>query len=111
MHPKPRRPETTSWVREVSCRVGLSSLVWCGLGGVAGASSAPEPTPIGVIAGVLAGVIVLTPIGVILGLLGGRWLETLIGGGLGLVGGVVATLVQGGAWGQSIAFGVITGGL
>lgn len=100
-----------SWLRETATRVGASVLVWCAFGIVVGLFTAPEPTPIGVTAGLLAGLIVLAPVGVVAGLIGGRWLDMLIGGSLGAIGGIVAALVQGSAWGEPITLGLISGGL
>jgi hypothetical protein len=111
MQPLPHAPGSESWVRDIGRRVGVSALVWCGFGVVAGVSIAPELTPIGLVAGVIAGVVVLTPIGVVMGLIGGRWMEMLVGGAVGTAAGVVAALLQSTALGQPVALGLISGGL
>lgn len=103
--------EQRCWFREIVVRVAWSTLAWFVLGIGAGVCLVPEPTVIGVIAGLLAGVIILTPVGVLMGLIGGRVSETLAGGGLGLAGGAVIALAQGGPMGQTIATGLISGGL
>jgi len=102
----PQRP--TLWHR-----VWTMALLWLGFGVFIGAAPhLARPSVIGVVAGLLAGVIVLTPMGVILGLIGGLWKETLAGGALGLLFGLGVGLVagQGDLLRQANLF-VIMGGL
>ena len=101
----------SKWPREMAIRIGCSALIWCGFGIVVGICISPEPTVIGMIAGSIAGMIVLTPLGAILGMMGGRPFEVLSVGGVGLTVGSALGMVQGGDWRQWSAMGLIMGGL
>lgn len=58
--------------------------VWAGFGVVAGVLAAPGAGPVAVVAGAVAGLIVLTPLGAALAVAGGKWRDSLAGGALGL---------------------------
>jgi hypothetical protein len=73
------------------------TLLWLGLGFLVGALSAPpERGIVAILAGAIAGMIVLPLIGAVLGFLGGKWRETLVGGVAGLMLGTLAGLFAGG---------------
>jgi hypothetical protein len=62
------------------------TLLWAFFGFIVGFLTAPPEDPVALVAGIIAGMLVLSPLGAILGLLGGRLNPTLIGaiGGVGL---------------------------
>ena len=73
-------------LRAVRDKVLRMTLLWFGLGIVVGILSAPpERGIVGMVAGAIAGIIVLPFMGVFLGLIGGQWRETLLGGLAGLI--------------------------
>ena len=59
--------------------------VWLVFGAAVGALTVPKPDTIGVVAGVIAGVVVLLPAGLVLACVGGRGRDSAAGGLLGLV--------------------------
>lgn len=91
----PRLAERVSTVQPtLGRRVRDMSLLWLGFAVTVGPSTAPaEHGVIGLVAGALAGLIILVPVGVLLGLLGAGWKQTLCGalGGL-LLGAAIGFL-------------------
>jgi hypothetical protein len=84
--PSPSRRGLARCVRDMA-------LLWLGLGAVVGAASTPPGGGvIGVVAFVIAGMIVLPVLGAALGLFGGRVTDTLIGAGFGGAVGALAAL-------------------
>lgn len=71
-------------VRAALRRLPRMVVVWGVIGSAVGVLTAQTPGPIGIIAGVIAGVIVLAPVGAVLALAGGRARDSLIGAGAGL---------------------------
>ena len=96
-------------------RVRAMAGVWLLFGVVVGAGSQPtEGGMLGVVAGIIAGVLVLPWLGVVLGLMGGRARETLLGGLPALLVGAAAGLAVGQAdvvrWaGACLVFGGLAG--
>ena len=72
-------------VRAAVWRLPGMLVVWGLIGSAVGVLTAQAPGPIGIIAGLIAGVIVLTPVGAVLTLTGGRARDSLVGAGVGLV--------------------------
>lgn len=88
------------------------ALTWMGFGVIVGYLTAPDYSTIGIAAGVVAGMIVLSPLGGMLGAIGSRWKDSLNGGVLGLAGGTAFALAQGRPDAATVAaFGLIFGGL
>jgi hypothetical protein len=78
------------WLR----RVGYMALLWLVIGAVVGASVVrPGTGTPNLLAGVVAGMIVLGSLGILLGLIGGRWNEAAVGAAsgqsIGLIAGVL----------------------
>ena len=88
-------------------------VVWGAIGMAVGVLTAQTPGPIGIVAGIIAGVIVITPLGALLTLIGGRARESLIGAALGvLLVPALARLVALPVTSVSLApFGLILGAL
>jgi hypothetical protein len=59
--------------------------VWGLIGSAVGVLTAQTPGPVGIVAGIIAGMIVFTPIGAVLTLAGARARDSLFGAVLGLV--------------------------
>jgi hypothetical protein len=59
-------------------------VVWGLIGSAVGLLTTPASGSVGVVAGIIAGLVVLTPVGVMLTLAGGRARDSLGGAGLGL---------------------------
>jgi hypothetical protein len=104
MEQRESRPEQASPPRSLAATPGLGKRVlamvgvWLLFGVVVGAGSQPgKASMIGVIAGIIAGVMVLPWLGLVLGLMGGRAQETLIGGLWALLVGAAAGLASGAA--------------
>ena len=77
--PSARAPRRYGW------RVLDMTLLWIVFGTIVGLGLAgPGNGPIGLVAFVMAGWIVMTPMGAVLGLLGGRWQESAFTGLAGL---------------------------
>jgi hypothetical protein len=77
-------------------KYGKSVLAMTLLGSVFGAMVGillAPPGPIGLVAGGLAGLVVLMPLGMVLGMAGGRWQEMLWCGAIGLALGILAGAV------------------
>lgn len=73
-------------LRAVQDKVLRMTLLWLGIGIAVGILSAPpERGIVGMIAGAIAGIIVMPFMGAFLGLIGGQWRETLLGGLAGLI--------------------------
>lgn len=88
------------------------ALTWMGFGVIVGYLTAPDHSPVGIAAGVIAGMIVLSPLGGMLGAIGCKWKDSLNGGVLGLAGGTAFTLIQSRPDAATVAaFCVIFGGL
>ena len=62
-----RRNPGVSPLRTAVRRIVGMALLWLGFGIVVGYLTAPDQTPIGIAAGVIAGMIVLPPLGAVLG--------------------------------------------
>jgi len=94
-------------------RLGQMAFLWVILGSIVGICTVGAGGTILLIAGGIAGVVVLVPVGVILALLGARWPETLacatagflVGAGAGLFLESVGTLAATG-----LIFGGLVGG-
>jgi hypothetical protein len=71
--------------REAWRRVLGMAAVWLVFGAAVGVLTAPKPDAIGVVAGVIAGVVVLLPLGLVLTCVGGRGRDSTAGGLLGLI--------------------------
>ena len=97
--------------KSIAIRISVSALIWCGFGIVVGICTAPKSDLISMIAGILAGMIVLTPVGVVTSVFGGRWTELLIGGGMGYSGGVALAILRGEPCGYLAGLGLVFGGL
>jgi hypothetical protein len=107
-----RRNPGVSPLRTAVRRIVGMALLWLGFGIVVGYLTAPDQTPIGIAAGVIAGMIVLPPLGAVLGAIGCRWRESLNGGLLGLAACTTLTLIRDRPDAATLAaFGVIVGGL
>ena len=101
-----------SCVRAAFRRVPAMAAVWLGFGVILGVCMAPASNPIGIAAGITAGIIVYPPVGVLLALAGGRWRESLLGGTVGLALAGIVVVVGGRPNGAYLAaFGVTFGGL
>lgn len=108
----PRSQPDVTTLRAAVRRMTDLALVWLGFGIIVGYLTAPQPTPIGIAAGVIAGMIVLPPVGAMLGAIGCRWRESLNGGVCGLAVGTALAIVQGRPDAATVSgFGVIVGGL
>jgi hypothetical protein len=109
----PARPGSSPLRARFGRRLGAMTLMWLGFALAAGALAMPPGGgAVAVIAGMLAGTIVLVPLGVVLGLVGGRWKETLVGGVGGLLLGLLTALLGGQAAILSQgATGLVAGGL
>ena len=99
-------------LRDYGRRVLTMTLLGSAFGAIVGIVMAP-PGLVGLAAGGIAGLVVLTPLGLFLGLIGGRWPETfwcgLIGLGLGpLWRRAVATPHR---WDSCAAMGLISGAI
>lgn len=87
---------TSATPRGLGWRVLDMTLLWAGFGIAIGPGSAPPGSNwIGLIAGIIAGLIILPPLGALLGLCGGRWKESLIGGTIGAALALTGGLIQG----------------
>ncbi len=101
-----------SMLRAALRRLPGMAAVWLTFGVVVGVLTATERNTIAVVAGAVAGAIVLTPLGLSLVLIGGRVLGSLAGGAFGLA--CSPLIVELGAMhgGRSVAaFGIVAGGL
>jgi hypothetical protein len=99
-------------LRAAARRIAAMSLLWLGFGVAAGVLTAPQNTPLGIAAGIVAGMIVLPPVGALLGAIGGRWKESMAGGTLGLAMCTAYALAQARPDAAGVAaFGLILGGL
>lgn len=68
-------------LRSIVVAVLQMSLLWLVFGVIVGAGTAlPDGDAVRIVAGIIAGMIILPVIGAFLGLIGGRWRETLVGG-------------------------------
>jgi hypothetical protein len=93
-------------------RVLHMSLLWLGFGVLLGALSAPPNLGVsGIIAGIVAGMIILPVVGAMLGLLGAKWQETLAGGAFGLVSGTIVGVFNGQAPFHAANMGLLCGAL
>jgi hypothetical protein len=72
-------------VRSALKRLPGMLVVWGAIGAAVGVLTAQTPGPIGIVAGIIAGLIVITPLGALLTLIGGRARESLLGAALGVV--------------------------
>jgi hypothetical protein len=87
-------------------------LVWLLLGVVVGAGSGPPGDGvIGVVAGVIAGVMILPLVGAALGLMGGRAREALFGAVLGVLAGALVGLAGEGAILPKVSTCLVAGAL
>lgn len=88
----PQRPTLGERLRALGRNALRMMVVWAAIGALSGILVAPQPrTPISIIAGVIAGLIVMTPVGAVLALFAARRAEVLIAALLGLgVGAAVA---------------------
>jgi hypothetical protein len=100
-------------LREWGCGVLHMTLLWLGFGAVVGTLTAPpEGGIVRVIAGTVAGMIVLPFMGAFLGMIGGKWRETFWGGVAGLLLGAIVGIATGQtAWLHIANVGLIGGGL
>jgi hypothetical protein len=89
------------------------TLLWLAVGVQVGILTLPERSVVGVVAGMMAGMIVMPPFGAVLGLLGGYWKDALAGAvcglGMGLGGGCLLVTADG--LPQAAAIGLVAGGL
>jgi hypothetical protein len=103
-------PTRGSWpfVRRVLATTG----VWAALGLSVGISQRPPGGAVAVLAGALAGLIVLTPLGLVCGLLGARPGTTAVGAFSGAALMALAAVASGiGQAGQGAALGLILGAI
>ncbi len=92
-------------------RVLRMLLLWLALGALVGILTAPPGGWIGLLAGAVAGMIVLPVLGLVLAFSGGRWTETLLGATCGLISGVVLGPIVGSVpVGTSVSLCLILGG-
>jgi hypothetical protein len=87
--------------------------VWAMIGVAVGILTTPGPNPVGVVAGIIAGLIVMTPLAVVLTFIGGRGRDSLLGGLMGLA--LVPALVRFGdlpiTQVPPVPFGIVLGAL
>src|SRR5262245_20735733 len=99
--------------RERLRRVLGMAAVWLVFGSAVGMLTAPKPDTIGVVAGVIAGVVVLVPVGLALACVGGRGRDSAAGDLLGLTvvpaAWHLAALPLSPAW--AAPFGLLFGGI
>jgi len=96
----------------LALRVRNMVLLWLALGALIGAWTSPARGGLlDVVAGAIAGTLILTPLGAALGLLGGRHDETMIGALAGFILGSLAALGAGGDLAFLSCTGLLGGGL
>ena len=101
-----------TYFRDVLRRLPALVGVWLAFGGVLGVALSPAHGPIGIAAGIVAGLIVYSPVGVLLALVGAKWDESLFGGVFGLLAAAAVVFVgQRTDAAYIAAFGVTFGGL
>jgi hypothetical protein len=88
-------------------------VVWSLIGSTVGVLTVPTSGPIGIVAGGIAGLVVIAPLGIPLTFAGGRAREALFGAGAGLVLGFgLAEFGAGSVIPVSVVpFGILVGGL
>ena len=100
-------------VRSALKRLPGMLVVWGAIGVAVGVLTTQTPGPIGIVAGIIAGMIVITPLGPLLTLMGGRARESMLGAVLGVVVvPALARLVELPVTSVSLApFGLVLGAL
>ena len=105
-------PAHVTALRGLALRARDLAVLWLAFGVVVGACTTPAGGGwVCLVAGAIAGIIVLTPVGMVLSLIGARPRETMVCGLGGLALGALAGMAGSAEVGPAAAFGLVFGGM